>query len=578
MIEDRQFSLKLSYENMFIAPKGDTMVIIRIIGKQNNNFNHLKSYLQEIKSSLSGNPIRERNIVEWLLTTQPKAIISKDLGDGKKLDTIIYPYCDFSTLYGCSLYHLPARVDSTLQSNYIEIREESAESILICQSEILKKISVEITAYSTTLVQNNKFLLFPANSNNREFMERVTEDLKIYNDLIKKIGIKLICNPKKEYTRNSVVKCNYRIYDTLEEAINNHIEGGYALQTVGGQQYPVLLGEHVLNCSNKRVYRSFSNKIKCKTIDNRLVLYDGNKGLSCFEDKISRWQQNIKLICILQYNGLRLPRELELAPSIKTAIIRFLSPTCYDFSNSNNYGEVVQRNRFGQGGRLRANGRAWFKNKTYCIQINFNNSGRNNYGPCCDAIIPFGDKTHDAIDALNDVLVTNNIDDIAEAYLGVILRSNLEVNNEEDILTNWFAYCVRTKQHNDDKLLKAYKRMKGDLIRERKALQDYISNYDFSKVIPVPTIELDKKAKENYYKSLHIQPKTIIINSVNNKKIKEIVKTQAMVDFMIIKGESIIAKSNTPLVKYYNPTRNVLEFGFNKMKGEMLHDKTKNRF
>ena len=119
--------------------------------------------------------------------------------------------------------------------------------------------------------------------------------------------------------------------------------------------------------------------------------------------------------------------------------------------------------------------------------------------------------------------------------------------------------------------------MKLNLLREYKALEDYMGSYDFSRVTPVPKIILDKKTKENYYKSLHILAKNIKINNVNNKKIKEINKTQAMVDLMYVNNNETIIKGSYPLIKYYNPTSNTLEFNYNKMKGELIHDKVKNR-
>ena len=150
------------------------------------------------------------------------------------------------------------------------------------------------------------------------------------------------------------------------------------------------------------------------------------------------------------------------------------------------------------------------------------------------------------------------------------------VSEEEDILTAWFSSCVRNKQRNDDNLLRAYRQMKYRLLQEYKVLEDYVTAYDFSKVLPVPRIEMDKKAKENFYKSLHVQAKNIKINNVNNKKIKEINKTQAMIDMMFMQSGNIF-KENFPLTKYYNPTKNTLEFKYNKMKGELIHDKIKNR-
>ena len=95
--------------------------------------------------------------------------------------------------------------------------------------------------------------------------------------------------------------------------------------------------------------------------------------------------------------------------------------------------------------------------------------------------------------------------------------------------------------------------------------------------MPIPRIKTDEKMVENYYKSLHIEPKTVIINSINNRNIKSIQEVQPTVSFMFIDKRGRLLKGDYSINKFYNNKTNEVELLYNKLKGEVSRDKTQNR-
>ena len=150
--------------------------------------------------------------------------------------------------------------------------------------------------------------------------------------------------------------------------------------------------------------------------------------------------------------------------------------------------------------------------------------------------------------------------------------------NQEDLLTKWFQYCTRTSKHTDDNIIQAYKNMKSKLEKEYKEIQNYLDYYDFSKCIPVPTINIDKKMLKNYYKTLHIEPQNYIIKSINNKKIQQdIVGRKSTITIQTIVKKNDVYMATYPLLDFYNRQNNSLELNYDNMKGAVIRDKVKNR-
>lgn len=146
----------------------------------------------------------------------------------------------------------------------------------------------------------------------------------------------------------------------------------------------------------------------------------------------------------------------------------------------------------------------------------------------------------------------------------------------DDVLSRWFVQCTKTRNQQDDSIVKAYNQMKDKLEQEYKAISNYLNCYDFSKSLPVPSIKMDRKMEKNYFNTLHVEPKNVIINTINNKRISPVEMVQANVKVMIpIKKQIVIGEY--PLSHFYNATTNTVELNYDKMKGEVIRDKIKNR-
>jgi len=146
----------------------------------------------------------------------------------------------------------------------------------------------------------------------------------------------------------------------------------------------------------------------------------------------------------------------------------------------------------------------------------------------------------------------------------------------DDVLSRWFVQCTKTRHQQDDSIVRAYNQMKEKLEQEYKAISNYLNCYDFSKSLPVPSIKMDKKMEKNYFNTLHVEPKNVIIKSINNKKISPVEMVQANVKVMIPVKKQIVV-GEYPLSHFHNTTTNTVELNYDKMKGEVIRDKIKNR-
>ena len=171
---------------------------------------------------------------------------------------------------------------------------------------------------------------------------------------------------------------------------------------------------------------------------------------------------------------------------------------------------------------------------------------------------------------------TNHTIDVNLAFTEYKATMFESLEAQEDVLAKWFSYCTRSSKNTDDGIIRAYMKMKTNLEKEYKEIGSYLNCYDFSKCTAVPRLEMDKKLRENCYKSLHIEPKNVIIKSINNKKINPINELRPTVRFMIT-AKGACAIGEMPLNKYYDAKTNSIILNYNKMKGEVIRDKIKNR-
>ncbi len=579
-MKEKAMIAKMPYSILFeggmYGNQDNRMVIVRIVGKlKNNGLKLFRNYIKECKK-YSQRP----EIFEWYEKTEPVYVGEKEVADDI-ITTIVYPFEEDNI----SHYHLTNRFsndhsDTVGIAMNTPLRFKGNNRAPVYITDSLHNVVIDITDYNRTLGSRTGVTIISKDEYNREaedntlYFSKVGRRFELLDDVRNNISIKWSINHKKQYTHNSIVKVSYTIYEDLISGLNSREAGDMALACgTGSHSYPFGYSElHNRRLrpsnSNKFEYHVYGTKFKAIEIGNKIVMYDSNKALENFKDAIPEWDYG-KFVIISQYNSFDRNSYVEGGRNREKIVIRFASPRDFSFRE-----DGIQTD-----GDLRGSvsGKIWIKHKASYYNLQCDLTGRDSYSPAFDGIIPFGDKLEDAVNKLNAFLKCPTESRYVE-YARTLLPAQVTTvgEGEDDILTTWFTSCVKAKKHSDDDILRAYKRMKINLVREYRALEEYINNYDFSKVIPVPRVILDKKTKENLYNSLHILARNIKINNVNNKKIKEINKTQAMVDLMFTKQGNIIT-GNYPLVKFYNPTTNALEFNYNKMKGELLNDKIKNR-
>ncbi len=147
---------------------------------------------------------------------------------------------------------------------------------------------------------------------------------------------------------------------------------------------------------------------------------------------------------------------------------------------------------------------------------------------------------------------------------------------EDDVLAHWFKHCTRTTMSNDEKIVAAYKNMKTKLEKELLEIGEYVNGFDFSKMMPIPKVTLDKKIKENFYKCISTDVEKRTLTRVMGKAVvpKEIITTQ--IRFMTTASPSIYVK-NFSIKDLYDANKNEIVLDYNKLKGATIHDQAKNR-
>ncbi len=404
----------------------------------------------------------------------------------------------------------------------------------------------------------------------------------VYNEVnipINNIAISVETNTTKSYNRNSVLRIQYCIHNNLAEAINAKTSNTIYICAYDGIYGTLTFCQ--LNEQNGGVYRfkaTYGSKVNAFWHKRMLVCYDGNKSLECVKPFFDEWADGgIRQVDILQFCSnkdffYQEDRNNDYHRLNKT-ILHFLNKDRLYLSRSN----ITYRNG-GLGGQVYyqpAKGR-----KITGINLTLKSFNQNNY--FAEFIVPVGEQEQHLI-ALDRIakmirakMDTNHTIDVNLAFTEYKATMFESIEAQEDVLAKWFSYCTRSSKNTDDGIIRAYMKMKTNLEKEYKEIGAYLNCYDFSKCTAVPRLEMDKKLRENCYKSLHIEPKNVIIKSINNKKINPINELRPTVRFMIT-AKGACAIGEMPLNKYYDAKTNSILLNYNKMKGEVIRDKIKNR-
>ena len=419
-------------------------------------------------------------------------------------------------------------------------------------------------------------------TNNDERMKKFIElEYKPNNH----IAISIDANTTKCYNRSSILKMMFRINDSLSQAFETKTN-----DTIGIDQYDSLFGRFSFFTYREdrhgglRLLILYKSKPKLVWFNDMAIFYDGEKAFEDAKQYFETWaERGIRQVDILQFchnKDFFYQDSIGQNYYVNKLVLLFLNQDKISLSRS----ELNMRNGRGLNGRV-----SYLPAKNQKrMYLDIGIGGRSpNMGPYLGSLVIAVNSQGVQKEALR---VVNNMIRLTLPLSSTLETESFEDNyniyrnclfglaeSKPDTLSEWFKYCTRASKQNDDNIVKAYERMKKSLEREYKELRTYLSHYDFSKCMPIPRIKTDEKMVENYYKSLHIEPKTVIINSINNRNIKSIQEVQPTVSFMFIDRRGRILKGNYSINKFYNSKTNEVELLYNKLKGEVSRDKVENR-
>ena len=392
------------------------------------------------------------------------------------------------------------------------------------------------------------------------------------------IAISQETNLAKSYNRNSLIRVQYNIFDNIAEAINGRGPGSFNISAYDGAYGTLVFGN--LSEQPNGVYRinmMYKNKVRAFWYGKMLVCYDGNKSLECVRPYFEEWNVGgIRQVDIVQFAANKdfFYQEDMSSELIKVnkMVLHFLNKEKLYASRSGiNY---RSGNMTGQIYYQPAKGR-----KITAINLTLRALNQSYFA---ELVVPVDDKdTHIKSLKHAGTMISSKLHPGADIDVNLAFTEYKATlfdvaENQDDVLAKWFAFCTKSSKTTDDGIVRAYMKMKTNLEKEYKEISSYLNCYDFSKCMAVPRIEMDKKLRENCYKTLHVEPKNIIIKSINNKRINPISETRPTVKFMVV-SKGVCAVGEMPLNKYYDAKTNSVLLNYNKMKGEVIRDKIKNR-
>ena len=384
----------------------------------------------------------------------------------------------------------------------------------------------------------------------------------------------------KKFNRNTIFEVMYDIQDNLISSLHNRNKYTFTTSAYdnhyGSFTYRMTMEA---GCGFMRLRPLPQRDFKALLYNDMLIIYDGEKGYETSKPLIQRaYRMGVRMIEIHQYgagqdyynhhldNGNHSAlavRKIALMYSPLNKIEVRRSRFDYEPSSGYFYGSAFL---YAPGGRKVA------------LDIKL----RNRQDLMGLLVVPVNEKgiQHKAIEAIDKLLAHINGEiehdagrEALDAYLQTLVGETIQ---GEDVLSQWFVQCTKTRHQQDDGIVKAYNQMKEKLEKEYKAISTYLNCYDFSKALPVPKITMDKKMIKNYYNTLHVEAKNVIINSINNKRISPVEMVQTNVKVLVPLKKQIIM-GEYPLQHFYDSTTNEIKLCYDKMKGEVIRDKIKNR-
>lgn len=369
----------------------------------------------------------------------------------------------------------------------------------------------------------------------------------------------------KKYNRNAMIKMTCSIYDNYVDAINDKNKDAVIIY---GWDSKGISTFHSWKENRGGVYSFrliYSSKVKAIYYNDMAVIYDSKKAFKTIEPFFALlYDSGLKNLHIMQYSGNK-DFYYNTTNNNSKLILRFT-----------NVDNIIR-------GKSNFGGQRWNTNLAL-VCIKGHKGQKNIYIESYYAAdIPYRGTVIIPIKngEVDKVLLENLMDGIGyNRFPGntYILALKGEVNMGEDVISTWFDYCIKAKKKGTHDLLGAYMRMKQNLEDEYTTLKQYIEAYDFSKCMAIPSVKMDEKLKENYYKTLHVEPKSIIIKSIKKEKIKPIELIQPTITFMEASiKKNYILRADLPLKDYYKTKENTIELEYQRLRGDVSRVKTQNR-
>lgn len=403
----------------------------------------------------------------------------------------------------------------------------------------------------------------PSNETTKQLFESLSNSLE-------DICVSIEMNRNKVYKGSNSIKMGATIYNNFKEAANHRNSNTWIIS--GGNKLGVLcFGRINRDIDGSYRYKcEYNDHFKVDYVKDIVVCYDGEKSFDMAKGFIEGWKTGF--VSITQFTKHKDFFFHSLRNSkIGKIVLHFIKE---DRILSGEIRVDDYDNAFTGKATCRIK-----KNFKTTYSISKRDSGGTFNG---EYLVPYSPEENLSLKALyyiNKIIINRPLCiDSVNKYNDLLFKRGYD---ENDILLKWFDFCSGTNKNNNMKIINAYKDMRDNLVEEYKQLGYYMNNYDFTKCNPIPKIKIDKKLENNFYKTLHIEAKNIIIKKINKMNITPIEEKQTYIKGMFpIKnrlGENDVLFGEVPIKKFYNSKDNTIELSYIKLKGEIYNDKVKNR-
>lgn len=392
---------------------------------------------------------------------------------------------------------------------------------------------------------------------------------QLFKSLVLKHKENIACqfetDTSKKYNRNAIMKITCIIYDNFVDALNHKNKNAILVSSwddMNVASYYILRGNHGVY-TFKHIY---SSKITAIYYRDMVVVYDSKRAYETIKPFLQTLRESgLKNLHIIQFSGNQDFYYSSSGVHHSKLILRFANVEDIIRAKSS-FGNRQWDNSIATICLKGHNGR---KNMYVDVRLH------NNQGYCGTLIVPIQQGVVDNVFLDNMIRGIVLHDFPMNVYLNKLKG---EINPVDDIISTWFNYCIQAKKKGTHDLLGAYTRMKDNLEAEYATLKQYVDAYDFSKCMAIPVVKMDNKLKENYYNTLHMEPKNIIIKSIKKEKINPIEIIQPTITFMETSiKKNYILRAELPLKNYYKAKDNTIELEYKKLKGDVMRAKTQNR-